>query len=402
LAQDLSFIRGSQIPAEKAVELIAFGLIVAYVAFILSATFVGAWIVDEHGRYLPQDFVAFWTAGRQAFEGHAASAYDPGLAKAAQEASLGRAYVGEFPWFYPPFYFFLLVPLSLIPYGIAYVTWVLASFALYVRVVGGIVGHRAGYLLAAAFPGVWFNLQTGQNGALTAALLGGSLALMQRHPAAAGVCLGLLTYKPHFGVLFPLALIAGGHWRVVVAAAGTAALLFVASSLSFGLESWAGFFKSMSGASNLHITTGGVQWHKIQSLYALLRIAGVGEGVALTVHAFVFGAIAVAVWRIWGSALSFNLKAAALAICVPLATPYVMIYDVIVLAVPLAFFIREGRETGFRAHEWSFIAAGSLMLALLPFWDIAGGFAAMVIFAVPILRRCMPAFARGTKAVTAV
>ena len=52
----------------------------------------------------------------------------------------------------------------------------------------------------------------GQNGFLTAALIGGALGLLERRPALAGICLGLLTYKPQFGLLFPFVLIADRRW----------------------------------------------------------------------------------------------------------------------------------------------------------------------------------------------
>ena len=56
-------------------------------------------------------------------------------------------------------------------------------------------------------------------------LIGGTLGLMERRPALAGVCLGLLTYKPQFGLLFPLVLIADRRWRTIAVAAPVAAAL---------------------------------------------------------------------------------------------------------------------------------------------------------------------------------
>ena len=50
----------------------------------------------------------------------------------------------------------------------------------------------------------------GQNGFLTAALIDGTLYLMPVRPILAGICLGLLSYKPQYGLLFPLVLIAAG------------------------------------------------------------------------------------------------------------------------------------------------------------------------------------------------
>ena len=57
------------------------------------------------------------------------------------------------------------------------------------------------------------NTLVGQNGFLTAALIGGTLYLMPVRPVLAGICLGLLTYKPQYGLLFPIVLVAAGHWR---------------------------------------------------------------------------------------------------------------------------------------------------------------------------------------------
>ena len=60
-------------------------------------------------------------------------------------------------------------------------------------------------LVALAFPAALWNITAGQNGFLTAALYRRHLlGLLERRPALAGICLGLLTYKPHFGLLFPI------------------------------------------------------------------------------------------------------------------------------------------------------------------------------------------------------
>jgi hypothetical protein len=56
-------------------------------------------------------------------------------------------------------------------------------------------------LIAAAFPAVFVNIGHGQNGFLTAALLGSALLSLDRRPWLAGALIGLLAYKPQFGVL---------------------------------------------------------------------------------------------------------------------------------------------------------------------------------------------------------
>ena len=73
----------------------------------------------------------------------------------------------------------------------------------FVAAMATILGGRTGLLVACGFPAATWNVTAGQNGFLTAALIGGTLGLMERRTALAGVCLGLLTYKPQFGLLFP-------------------------------------------------------------------------------------------------------------------------------------------------------------------------------------------------------
>jgi hypothetical protein len=60
---------------------------------------------------------------------------------------------------------------------------------------------------------------------------------------------------------------------------------------------------------------------------------------------------------LWRSDAAFELKAAGLATGSLLATPYVLDYDLVVLAVAIAFFARHGMERGFRDYEISLLAA---------------------------------------------
>ena len=60
---------------------------------------------------------------------------------------------------------------------------------------------------------------------------------------------------------------------------------------------------------------------------------------------------------LWHSDAAFELKASALATASLLATPYVLDYDLVVLAVAIAFFVAHGLRRGFRAFEISVLAA---------------------------------------------
>src|SRR5690606_31716928 len=126
----------------------------------------------------------------------------------------------------------------------AMVLWNAAGISLYLAAIRLISGGWGLTMAALAWPAVLWNTVVGQTGFLTAALLGAGAALVERRPALAGILFGLLTYKPQFGLLIPIALIAGRKWRVVIWAALTTAALTGLSLGLFGVSIWTDFFDS--------------------------------------------------------------------------------------------------------------------------------------------------------------
>jgi hypothetical protein len=180
-------------------------------ALIPTLYFTHGWVFDSRGHGIPTDFVNVWSAGKLALDGTPAQAWDWDLQKQVQVAVLGQNYVGNFAWHHPPPFLFVAAVLAQLPYGIALIAWVTASFVSYLITMRALVGQPFGLLLGAAFPVVLANTLVGQNGFLTASLIGGTLYLLPKRPVLAGLCLGLLAYKPQYGLLFPLVLIAASQ-----------------------------------------------------------------------------------------------------------------------------------------------------------------------------------------------
>ena len=164
-----------------------------------------------------------------------------------------------------------------------------------------IVGRRFGLLLAVGFPMVFNNALVGQNGFLTAALIGGTLYLMPARPILAGICLGLLSYKPQYGLLFPLVLIAASQWTVFFTAGATAVAIAFASWLAFGTESWQAFFHWMPTFSQAFLTEGKATWWKLQSLFSLVRYFGGTEQLAWIFQWILTAAVATGLVLMWRS-----------------------------------------------------------------------------------------------------
>ena len=366
----------------------AFVLLVVNASFFLALCISHSWIFDEQGRVIPTDFINVWSAGKLALDGRPGLAWDWDIQKQLQVAVLGRNYVGNFAWHYPPPFLFIASLLAHFPYAVAFIGWAATSLMPYLAVMRAIVGRPFGLLLAAAFPVVLTNTLVGQNGFLTASLIGGTLYLMPTRPVLSGICLGLLSYKPQYGLLFPLVLIAASQWTVFVTAGIVAVTMAFASWLAFGTENWQAFFHWMPMFSQAFLTEGRAPWGKMQSIFALVRYFGGTEQLAWVFQWIMSAAVAVVLALMWRSRVSYPLKAAALAAGTLLITPYLFLYDVMVLAIAVAFLVRIGLSQGFQHYE---LPALGLVAALLLFYPLVGaptGFVATLIVSGLIAARC--------------
>ena len=313
-------------------------------------------LIDRNGKPIGTDFSNVYAAGDLAWQGRAADAYDPPLQHASEKAVFGRD-VPFYGWPYPPFFLGVAFLAAALPYAWGLSVWLAASFAAYLATIRAILPRKETLLIATAFPAVFVNIGHGQNGFLTTALLGGALHLLARRPWLAGVLIGLLTYKPQFGVLIPVALVAGGHWRAIGTATATVIALLALSTLMLGAGIWHAFAGSTTFMQTVVLETGGIGWEKIQSIFSAVRMWGGSVPLAYAAQiALAVTLIATLAW-LWRSDAAFELKAAALAVGSLLATPYVLDYDLVVLGLAIAYLARLGLAQGFRSFEISALAA---------------------------------------------
>jgi arabinofuranan 3-O-arabinosyltransferase len=370
---------------------VSFALLCINATFFPASLFSGGWIWQKDGLGIPTDFVNVWAAGKLALQGHPALAWDWDVQRTIELDVLKQDWPGGyFAWHYPPPFLFVAAFLAQFPYTVAFVGWVYASFMPYIIVMRAIVGRAFGFVLAAGFPIVFTNALVGQNGFFTAALVGGTLYLLPVRPVLAGICLGLLTYKPQYGLLFPIVLIASERWTTFVSAGITAVVLAAVSLLAFGLESWQAFFHWLPHFSQAFLVEGKATWWKLQSLYSLVRYLGGSEQLGWAFQWVLTAAVAVVLVLLWRSPIRYGVKAAALAVGTLLTTPYLFMYDIMVLAIAVAFLGRIGLNEGFRRYELPALGGALLLPVVFVLSGIPVGFAANLIVAGLILRRAGP------------
>jgi hypothetical protein len=347
------------------VRLIATALLLASAAGFLFLVVTAHGVIDRQGRPLGTDFSNVYAAGTYALDGHAPAAFDPPQQFQREQQIFGEA-TQFYGWHYPPFFLFVAAALAWMPYGLALAIWQTVTLALYVLMMRSIVarapaiagsGDHLWLLLTLAFPAVLINIGHGQNGFLTAALLGGALVVLERRPIAAGILFGLLVYKPQYGVLIPLVLMVSGRWKCFASAAITVVLLTLATTLVFGAEVWRAFFASTEFTRTVVLEQGNTGWHKIQSVFAWARMWGAPVPLAYALQGgVILGVAAALVWQ-WRSDAPYPLKAAALCLATILATPYSFDYDMMVLAPAIAFVAVDGFTRNFAPWEKTLLAA---------------------------------------------
>jgi hypothetical protein len=375
----------------RLIGVVSLALALGYLVVLFGSYLQGEFLTDAHGRPIANDFVNVFAAGQLALDGAPASAYDWPAHKAAEVRALGHDFVNYYPWPYPPPFLFAAATLTLLPYLAAALTWLAATFAACAAALRTILGDRLGILFALGFPGAIWNITAGQNGFLTAALIGGTLGVLERRPALAGLFLGLLTYKPHFGLLFPLVLIAERRWITVAMAALVALTLAAASWLAFGSASWQAFVQAMPSTSRAVFDQGAADFSRLQSLFGLVRAHGGSAALAWAVQAVGSVATAALVIWLWRRRIPYELKAAALAAGTLLATPYVYMYDLVVLAVAVAFLLRHVLDRGLAAADAAGLAAAGVLILIFPYVKTQVGLAAVGIVMMLIVHRAVAA-----------
>ncbi|PAY04333.1 hypothetical protein CK489_34390 [Bradyrhizobium sp. UFLA03-84] len=324
-------------------------LAIACVLLIAIAVLLFSGNVEGAGN----DFSCFWGAGTMAVDGHAAAAYDwdqlhKQLVLRMPAINQLRYPYDQFPlpFFYPPVFFLVLAPFALLPFPIAFLAWSGAKLSCWLLVIYAIRPRPSALLLALATPPVFYDMFHGQSALLASALLGAILLTLDKRPFLSGILIALLIFKPQFGVLIPFVLIATGRWNVIITAALTILALVLLTGVSFGWDTFKAFGEGATTVSARLQAGGGVAWFNLSSVYGLLRVAGLGYGLAWSLHMAIASAVLVWVVLIWRRNVSFALQAASLLAATPLMSPYFLIYDLPMLAMALVFLMKADLDQG--------------------------------------------------------
>ncbi len=311
----------------------AFFFVATAAAYVYTLALAAPIPRDGSTLVVGRDFLNFWMYGRAALLPEPGRWYDVVLYQRELAGLLGADYPGQ-NWSYPPSIMLIAAPFGLLGYMQALLIWTLLGLAVFIAVARNHFGDMRVLAALVFSPAAVFCLISGQSSLLTAAMLIGIFAWLDRRPVAAGVLIGLLTLKPQLGLLFPVLLIASGRWRVFAAAAVTTLALAAFSAALFGPQVWIDFVLKALPTQNLVLADPqAIATPFYPTVFMNLRGIGASYTVAMAVQlGFSLAAAGAVAWvcRRRRDA-DPQLLAALFFACAIAAVPYLLSYDTLAL-----------------------------------------------------------------------
>lgn len=307
----------------------------------------GADWLDPLKYYGGRDFVNFWFGAHLALEGRIAEIYDLDAYAAAMQGVFAPA--ERFMNFsYPPNALPLLLPLGVLPYGLAWAVWTIGGLAAFVIATVGMEAVRARPLVAGLLvlsPAALLAASIGQATLFLAALLVGGLRILPTRPVLAGVLFGLASIKPQLGILITFVLLLRGAWRTIAAAAATVVVLLLLSLALFGSDAWSAYLgTTVPYQKRVLLEPFGFVWTLMASPFAWAYKVGIDVPTALKLHggiALVIGALTLICVR---ACSDWQLTTAIIALASVLISPYALTYELTIpTAALLAYLLSRER-----------------------------------------------------------
>ncbi len=309
------------------------------------------------GRPFIDNVFPFWAWSRFLHEtAIPAQLYDFSLLDAFQHR-IDSGYFGQLPFAYPPSFLLLLWPLGLLALKQGYAAFLGVNLAAYVAATWQRGWGRLSAALALIAPSTVLAVTEAQTSLLVAALLFTGCRLVGRRPILAGVLFGLMSFKPQFGLLVPVALVSAREWRCFAAAGATVLLGMLASGLAFGWATWVALPGALTYLASFTLNVHGFDL-RCPTVTAGLHLLGAGPGIVQIGQTGATVATGITIFLCFRRGFS-PLASAALMVGAFFTTPYAGLYDlpIVTCSVLCVWIAAQQDGSTLRAWEYAIMAA---------------------------------------------
>jgi hypothetical protein len=303
-----------------------------------------------NGHVKGEDWAHFWAVGRVAARHDARGLYDIDALQAEFERAAPGAAAPTFVPVYGPQLALALAPFGVLPYGPSLALWWISGALVYWlccrvawRQYRALGPPRDLLLFAAAYPGFWQLFIHGQTTWLALACFTVIWrSLRQGRPAAAGIALGLLAYKPQLGIAIVLFLLVRRSWTVLLVAAATVLAQVAVCWLWFGVDVFRVYGAVLAALPRISplLEPKVFQLVSLRGFFLLLGAPSTWANAA----SLVAGAAVIAAVLHGRARRSFDLSFALLLVATVLVGGHVSVYDLVLLAP--AFVVIAGEHLG--------------------------------------------------------
>ena len=296
-------------------------------------------ILDPAVRF--RDFRVIYEGSRLLWANRSAEAYDAANFQLIEDSSLPEGLRQLDVFISPPPFANFVGPFTLLSPTVALVLWTVLGLVIYTVSHKALNLSKAVWLTGLVLPMSLYNLFLGQTGffALGLATLIHTLCIQEKK-VLVGLVAGLTILKPPLFIgLFIWWVIDWKRWKVSLAAASVSGLAITTSTLWFGVRAWEDFLGAIETRSALEGVTA-LQFSLPETVVRLFS-----HSIGLSVYAYLFY-LALGAFLIWYANKKWEgrldvISGAVLLVSV-FISPHLLIYDSVMLVIPLAVAIQNG------------------------------------------------------------
>ncbi|PHQ63506.1 MAG: hypothetical protein COC10_05810 [Sphingobium sp.] len=300
-----------------------------------------------------RDFLNVWTGGNLALSGQLDKLYDYDAYRTWQMAIFGV--LDPYNYSYPPQSLFLAMPFAELPYLPALILWTVAGATFFMWAAKPYMASLPNWL-AIATPAAVVNIWCGHYGFVIGALWLLFFRSLNRAPIRSGVIAGLMTLKPHLGLLIAATLIYRRKGKVIGFAIIVTLALILLSSFAFDFDLWRQWIVETSALQNRIMNASGNKFYFLMMPSAYIALREYPAMIAVIVQ---ISFATVAIWLTW-RARNADIQQFAFicATATAIILPYIFNYDLTVVSLGFAILLYD---------RWTSLTLGERIILWLAF-----------------------------------